>query len=64
MVVVPPSLLPFAGRDQERVVELPSLDSPKREQRRRAGVGRVCKIRIFVDAQGKIRFISAAYPGT
>ena len=49
MVVVPPSLLPFAGRDQERVVELPSLDSPKREQRRRAGVGRVCKIRIFVD---------------
>jgi len=57
MVVVPPSILPFAGRDQERVVELPSLDSPEGRRRRRAGVGRVCKIRIFADWQGKISFL-------
>ena len=49
MVVVPPSILPIAGRDQERVVELPALDTPERERRRRAGVGRICKIRIFAD---------------
>ena len=43
------SILSFAGRDQEMVVALPSLDSPERERRRCAGVGRICKIRIFVD---------------
>ena len=45
---LPEISLAFSGRDQKRVVELPSLNSPQRKRRRSGGVGRICKIRIFV----------------
>ena len=41
------TVLHLNGRDHEMVVMLPSLASAERKQRRCAGVGRICKIRIL-----------------